>query len=240
MAEALEQTSTIFSNGTQGIFAANFVFNLFLSASLQYLWEMVNAQQIIVLLPLFNVQIPQNAQSIFKPLMYVASFDVIPTDMIYSEIFPMEQEPEPIGNENFEALGFETHLIMNSFGSLGFVFFGILPILYILSFCLSLACCSFLKCCRRSSKRLNKQLYWGVLLRMMIESYIIGLISCLLNAKNLDFSREDNWTYLNSVLAFVFLPIFLLFPAISGCFLRSKRESLESDRSLKEKYGELY
>ena len=53
------------SSGTQSIFAANVFINILLSASLQYLWEMVNAQQLVIMLPLFNVQIPSNADMIF-------------------------------------------------------------------------------------------------------------------------------------------------------------------------------
>ena len=48
---------------------------------------MVNAQQLVILLPLFNVQIPTNCAIIFNALMQVAAFDAIPTDMIYEDVF---------------------------------------------------------------------------------------------------------------------------------------------------------
>ena len=57
--------------------------NILLAASLELLWDVINAQQIVMLLPLFNCVIPANVGIIFKGLMYIAALDVIPTDDIY-------------------------------------------------------------------------------------------------------------------------------------------------------------
>ena len=67
--------------------AVNLAINILFSASLQYLWEMINAQQIVVLLPLCNIQIPDNAAIIFNSLMTVAAVEAIPTDTIYEGVF---------------------------------------------------------------------------------------------------------------------------------------------------------
>jgi len=50
---ALASAVKTINQSTQSIFAANIAVNLMLSASLNYLWEMINAQQIVILLPLF-------------------------------------------------------------------------------------------------------------------------------------------------------------------------------------------
>lgn len=42
--ELLESTETLVSSGTQGVLVANFVMQLFQGASLQYMWDMINAQ----------------------------------------------------------------------------------------------------------------------------------------------------------------------------------------------------
>lgn len=75
-----------------------------LSASLNYLWEMINAQQIVILLPLFQIEIPDNVGILFSALMKIASFEAIPTDYIYYTLF-FKGEGNPI-NQKFSELGF--------------------------------------------------------------------------------------------------------------------------------------
>jgi hypothetical protein len=47
--------------GAKGVVIGNFILTLFLSASLNQLWSMVEAQQIVVLIPLFNITIPPSS-----------------------------------------------------------------------------------------------------------------------------------------------------------------------------------
>ena len=76
-------------------------------------------------------------------------------------------------NANFETLGFEHHLLFNNFGTLGFIL-ALLPLFYLLFYMID-PCCGEYRLCRRMGKRLHGYLFWGVLLRMIIESYIISL-----------------------------------------------------------------
>jgi hypothetical protein len=66
--------------------SGNFAFNLIAASSLNYLWSMINAQQIVVLCPLLRVNLPANATMMFNTLLTIASFDIIPTDIIYSRL----------------------------------------------------------------------------------------------------------------------------------------------------------
>ena len=54
---------------------------------------------------------------------------------------------------------------------------------------------------------------------MTIESYIIGLICCLLNLRNMDSdgaaAPADKWTKANSVLTYILLVYFILFPVVA-------------------------
>ena len=111
--------------------------------------------------------------------MQVAAFEMIPTDSIYEKF--SDEEGKPI-NDNFEAIGFEHHLLLNNFGTLG-VFFASLPLIYAVYYCIKP--CQGIYCCRKSAKRLGKYLFWRSTLRLIIECYIIGLICCLLNAREL-------------------------------------------------------
>ena len=74
---------------------SSFGLNIILAASLQQFWSLVNTQQILVLMPLFNVRLPGNAAVFFGVLMQIAAFDMLPTDGFYEDNIPM-QETEPI------------------------------------------------------------------------------------------------------------------------------------------------
>jgi hypothetical protein len=84
---------------TQAVMAGNVFLQLFLRASLNHLWSMINTQQIILMMPLFNLAIPANAALFFGYLKQIASFDIIPTDIFYNDVLNWVT-PDPI-NENF-------------------------------------------------------------------------------------------------------------------------------------------
>ena len=67
--EALDQTKALLDSGSKMTLYLNIGLNFLQASSLQYLWDMINAQQIIILTPLFNVSIPQNAMTFFGWLM---------------------------------------------------------------------------------------------------------------------------------------------------------------------------
>ena len=194
---------------------------------------MINAQQIVILMPLFNLNLPQNAKMVFGWLMQIAAMEALPTDWIYSFVTDVEGRPvTPV----FEDLGFEHHLILNNFGTMGFVF-AMLPFVYLIIFVASY--CRACRCCRRCTKRARNYLYWSILLRLTIEGYVIGLICSLINMINLDLSREtDNWTFGNSVITLVIFPMLILFPIYCIWFMNKYRLSLNTD-SMKKRYGEM-
>jgi hypothetical protein len=70
--------------------AGNFVMNFFLTAGLSQLWSMINTQQIIVMMPLFNLNLPANAGMFFGFIMNLASFNLLPTDRFYNAYFNMK------------------------------------------------------------------------------------------------------------------------------------------------------
>jgi hypothetical protein len=68
----------------------NFVLNFFLQAALSQLWSMVNTQQIIVMMPLFNLNLPANAGIFYAFIMNLASFNFLPTGTFYNKYFDMD------------------------------------------------------------------------------------------------------------------------------------------------------
>ena len=47
------------------------------------LWGLLNAIQIITHLPLYTIMFPGNAELLFKLIIYIAQFDIIPVEPIY-------------------------------------------------------------------------------------------------------------------------------------------------------------
>ena len=94
----------------------NFLTNIFVSGSLNAIWSLIETQQMIVMLPLFDVSMPGNTRDFFAQIMQIAAFDYYDfSDIIYNvfKIFPTE----PI-NTAFEALGFESNYVLVNIGSL--------------------------------------------------------------------------------------------------------------------------
>jgi hypothetical protein len=98
-------------------------------------WGMVDTQQIIILLPLFNIVLPENAQAFFAQLMTIAAFAIVPTDPIFGWMFaaPPNDLPLPL-SDNFMAVGFATTYITNNMGTLFFslMYFPIMVCVYYL------------------------------------------------------------------------------------------------------------
>jgi hypothetical protein len=63
------------------------ILNFFLRAALSQIISMINTQQIIVLMPLFGLNLPANAALFFGFLTNLASFNMLPTDKFYNTVF---------------------------------------------------------------------------------------------------------------------------------------------------------
>ena len=62
----------------------NFVVNLILGGLLNELWGMINSLQLIVHTLLFRINFPANAEQLIAIFMSVASFNVVPTEVLWT------------------------------------------------------------------------------------------------------------------------------------------------------------
>ena len=69
-----------------GDFSANVMINAIIAGLLQQIWSMVSSQQIVVMMPLFAVLMPANAQTVFAILLKIAAFDMIPAEEMYEDM----------------------------------------------------------------------------------------------------------------------------------------------------------
>lgn len=170
---------------------------------------------------------------VFDKLMAIASFEALPTDMIYGWFSDVEGEPK---NDQFEKVGFEHHLILNNFGTLGFII-ACLPMVYLIYALLTY--CRGFKRVKRFHNKLGISLFWGFPFRMLIESYILCLICVFLNLQKLEFTSEDKWVKANSYIAVFLATVYTLFPIGAIYFMYNNFRDLEQNL-VKKKMGELY
>lgn len=62
---------------------AEFVLNSLLGYSLALMWTFFNMLQLVVFLPLINVEFPRNSLDFNKAFVTIASFDMLPMSDIY-------------------------------------------------------------------------------------------------------------------------------------------------------------
>jgi len=84
---------------------------------------MVNAYQLILMMPLLNVTLPPNAGMFFAQLMAIAAFEVVDTKPFLDRLLRLEPT-DPV-NSNYEAIGLESIYLLHNMGTLvlAFVFF---------------------------------------------------------------------------------------------------------------------
>ena len=162
---------------------SNIILNFFLSASLQQIWSMINAQQLVVLLTLFNVKMPANASIFYVNLMAIASFDFYEMGEFYDDILSLE--PTAPYNENFELIGFGSLYFLNNLGTMSISF-----IAYAIWVCIILILYLFRKTWRRLrtlTRSSRHAMFFGTLITILNESYSVLSVCILLNIGYLSF-----------------------------------------------------
>ena len=91
------------------------------------LWGTINTLQLIVMATLFNLNFPDNAQTTFKMIAYISSFNIIPTDDIVNELFQFESGN--IINDNFLTMGYESSNIIWNLNTILLYLIGIIIII---------------------------------------------------------------------------------------------------------------
>ena len=194
--------AVVIEDGTKLILSSNLVMNFFLAASLQQLWQMINTQQIIILLPLFRITLPSNIAIVFNLLMKIAAFDVIRTDGLYDQILDLPHT-EPL-TPNFEAVGFESLLLLYNLGSISLIALALL-LTMIGVHVLTYVPTRFHRI-HNFANKLEKALYWNSFIRIMTESFMVVLICCMINTSHLSWlsvSEAINSTLVILIFGFV-------------------------------------
>ena len=102
--------------GAKGAVFLTFIVNLLVGISLNSLWSVINAQQLMILLPIFDVVLPATAVPFFKEAFGIASFDVYEGLSDATDSMLGLEPSEPM-KENFAEIGFESTYFLNNLGS---------------------------------------------------------------------------------------------------------------------------
>ena len=100
------KTKVIFSTSFKSFLASNFIMGALLAVSLQFMWGLINALQLIVLTVLFNTKVPVNAKEVLVVILTIANFELVDTEEIYPTIFKFT-ETESF-NQIYDACEMET------------------------------------------------------------------------------------------------------------------------------------
>jgi hypothetical protein len=140
--------------------------NILLAATLQQLWGMINAQQIIVLMITFNTKPPAIATWFFHILFQIQAVDVIPWSDLYSYLFTMEHT-EPL-SKNLDSLGFSNRYFIYNLGS-SMLPIALIPIFFVLWFIFSR--CKHIRFFSFLSEKLEKWLFWNGVITTIHETF---------------------------------------------------------------------
>ena len=149
---------------------------------------------------------PANAGTFFSHVMEIAAFDFYDFgDIIYDK---MNIEPTDPIDSNFESVGFESQYFLVNMGTM-VIFYLIYLFFFILAPIIRLLRKSC-RCMKRCSKRLDRSIYWGSLITLMNESYMIIIVCALINIKI--FSMDSTGLSVMSILCAILLSLTIILP----------------------------
>ena len=88
MTDAVAAAGETLQTSSKTLLAGNAIANMFLSGSLNQVWGMINNLQMVIHAPLIEIQFPGNAFMLYEVMIPVATFDILPTDDMFPEMFP--------------------------------------------------------------------------------------------------------------------------------------------------------
>ena len=170
--------------------------NLLVSSTLAFIWCLINVLQIITHLPLLNVgYMPQLSTDIHSSMAALINFDAFPSSSITSLVLDLEESAEYKGRrlttedddkipQRYIDMGYESHSIIKNLGFLfilGFFAF-LLFVITLITVCL-IDRCQQRPCLRleRRAKTLRDIFIWGIVLRLLLESYLELTVGGLIN-----------------------------------------------------------
>ena len=146
-------------------------------------------------------------------------------------------EPTDPVNPKFEAVGFESQYFLVNMGTMA-VFYGI----YIINLIVAIVVSPCKKTkrsgkLRRFAKRMDKKVYWGSLITLVNETFVIILIAVIINLKIFNYDTPGYRAM--SILCILIFTLILAVPTLLILLLLVNFDKLE-DKDYMRKYGAFY
>jgi len=143
---------------------ANLAINILMASSLQFLWSLMNAVQLIVHEPLLSISFPAEAHIFLKMLMGILKFKIIPTDKILAFLVNVKEKGEDNG------LGYSSENLLANLGMMALM----IPLLLLAIGGLFLLKCLMMKweVTKKLYALLSKKLLFNSICRLLIQGYL--------------------------------------------------------------------
>ena len=174
--QAVTEIKKFLAPSAKGFSLANFTLNILLAATLQQLWSMINAQQVVVIMIAYDIKPPGIACFFFNLLFQIESVDVIPWSDYYDDYLQMEHTDAM--SLNLDALGYNNMYFIYNLGS------SILPIALLLVKLIlwfTLSRCRHVKCFNYLTLKLEKYLFWNGTITVITESFSAVILSAFIS-----------------------------------------------------------
>ena len=222
---------------TTAVLVGDFFGNLLLSGPMTLLWGMLNCMQIVSHFDLVNIMMPSNAQYLFKILVSIATFNILPTEGVIDEI----EEWLGIVNDDFYLTESFLDFQFDSSGpirNLQVMFLAMLLLAAIPIVLLVLRAVFFwskkVKSCIIFVK---DKIFFNAYLRFGLEAYLELSLSSILRFRNFTFgTSSENF---HSIFAMILFAGVLAYLAFSLFFLQSRHMILDT-KEARNRYGALY
>ena len=224
-----------------------------MAGTLAQVWGMINGLQLIVHLPLVNVNFPQNAFIIVEKILSVATFDVPYVDLnslsdfvVGPEVLtpPIEDgilDDYPEGTENLseqlDELSYGSSYSTTNLGTMGFFLFatftGFVVIVILIPF-------KKIRGVGKVKNKLDSKLKWNFTIRLFLEGMLEISFSAVITIRYVQLNCFGG--YFNYVLAWILLSILFIMIIFIVCFYIHKfdRMSDPDDEEFHETFGAPY
>jgi hypothetical protein len=194
-AKEIEETSESAADTIQAVMSSNFFLGILLGGSMQELWGMIRALQMISLSALINVNIPTHLHIYLSICVVFAQMDIFSGEALYEAYLTFKETKPPSEQFAFFQIG-DSNFMMNS-GSY-FVIQASLVFYYLFAFIVNKICAYSAKSpvARKVGMFLYEENYWRELVKatykLFLESYF-DLVMCVMLNTFVFFKMSEGW-----------------------------------------------
>jgi len=198
------------------------VLSVLFALALHLLWSMIEAMQVLSMVPLFDIRMPAIPTLIFGFFAEITAFDYVEVGDYFEKVFDIS-DSDPI-DQNFEALGFETTFFLYNMGSMLFLLV-LTPIILALGGLLQL--CDRFESCKKVGQRIDRAWRWSGTIQIIKEMFGLAVLSACIGFYRLTWSHVGD--IINSLCA-SFTPMYLIaLPVATAIFLKRNYTKLHTE-----------